>query len=587
MMEADRPVNVRKLRSWAVLLPAFLAGAGAAALPALWLLGGPGLSQRRPEWLHRPVDWEGGGRVSEARRKELRQRRRDIESQIRAHRERLKRVPRRIGRVRRTVGEALARGGHNSTGWLFRLDDARAIRWNRPVHSEALDALVRFHWHLAAQGIDLVVAPIPPQPWVYAHRLLEDVGPEHEVYPAYVEGLLKLQAAGVEVLDMLDAFRAHDGKYPAMSRRDHHWCGGGLDIAGRLLAERLQRYEFVRRAGPGKACYSYGPDREHTGATLLPRLAGIFGADKLDGMLAECGADGPQLYRPILVKGDPPSLAEIMLVGDSNLLCLPARQYVSMHLGGEVRCEATAGGHNAVVRVFVEALARARPKPRVVVCLMRAAPMTGPGWVSLPVPAWGARAQTDEASLPAGVFRASLRIRRVSRVPDPKRSEYDDALTYSQAEVLNGPRKGRTVVLVQWVMRDRELIPQAAGLRPGQVVDLRLIAYGLAVAQNGAIRTVQAVDDILDLESTRLWALPAGPAEDEQPDEVPQAERLARFLEKYPQADADQDGVLTPEEARAYREKLRSDKPDRSPPTKRRPTASRPSTGAAGPAGPA
>lgn len=99
---------------------------------------------------------------------------------------------------------------------------------------------------LKQKGIHLIVVPVPTQVTTHAHRLSERFGPDRDLMPAYTKSLIDLIDAGVEVIDLRQAYaEAAEAKIPVMHLADHHWAGGGLAIAAKELAPRLLRIKDI------------------------------------------------------------------------------------------------------------------------------------------------------------------------------------------------------------------------------------------------------------------------------------------------------------------------------------------------------
>ena len=102
---------------------------------------------------------------------------------------------------------------------------------------------------LKARGIDLVFVPVPKMTEVYADRIVPGVAPGTIVAPQGRRLLLELLRADVEVVDLLPAFLAARGSSPEPLYRpvDPHWAQRAMSLAAGAIAERLQRYDFVRK----------------------------------------------------------------------------------------------------------------------------------------------------------------------------------------------------------------------------------------------------------------------------------------------------------------------------------------------------
>ena len=110
---------------------------------------------------------------------------------------------------------------------------------------------------LASWGIDLIVLTVPRMSEVYPERIGSDVPPDRIVAPQMRRYLREMLASDVEVIDLLPAFLEHSEKRPEplYFSTDTHWQDTGRGIAAHAIAERLARYDFVRKAAAAPPLY--------------------------------------------------------------------------------------------------------------------------------------------------------------------------------------------------------------------------------------------------------------------------------------------------------------------------------------------
>lgn len=129
--------------------------------------------------------------------------------------------------------------------------------------SGPLRTLVHTARQLEALGIDFLVVPVPPRAAVFADWLPPDAVLNHAGEAILDLGLrelyLRLEQAGVEVLDLLPEFlehrtRAFAGDLPddlahpeelVFRRQDVHWSSYGSELAARAVAERVRAYPWA------------------------------------------------------------------------------------------------------------------------------------------------------------------------------------------------------------------------------------------------------------------------------------------------------------------------------------------------------
>ncbi len=128
--------------------------------------------------------------------------------------------------------------------------------------------LVDFRRQLDQVGVDLLVVIIPPAAAVYPELFGDSAPLAAGETPPLLDRHLRafyaaLEAAGVEVLDLLPAFleRRFDGPLDGDRRellyrwQDTHWTAHGAAVAGAAIAERVERYPWFSEvaAGMGEA----------------------------------------------------------------------------------------------------------------------------------------------------------------------------------------------------------------------------------------------------------------------------------------------------------------------------------------------
>ncbi|MFM7520460.1 MAG: hypothetical protein ACKO9B_08330, partial [Planctomycetota bacterium] len=101
-----------------------------------------------------------------------------------------------------------------------------------------------------------------------------------------------------------------------------------------------------------------------------------------------------------------------------------------------------------------------------------------------PLPAKpAAEAKPAVAPADAGPFRAAVTLTRVSVPPDPAKTPYKEAFTVSEAKVTNlegrvdGVAVGDTILLVEWVMKDRTVLASVARQKAGDTRSLTLTRW--------------------------------------------------------------------------------------------------------------
>jgi hypothetical protein len=191
-----------------------------------------------------------------------------------------------------------------------------------------IPAIVRFRDLLAKHGVDLLFVPVPTKVEIYPERAATAPGADPApvrrfagqiVNPFERKFLLELSEKGIETLDLFPAFaneRAHDpavGKgEPLYQAEDTHWGARGLELAAKLVAERVRRYPWYRPLGAHPRVYRTKDASFPHHGDLVSRLP-----EAEQAKVAPATLVGQQVLKPdgAPYEDDPDS--PIVLLGDS------------------------------------------------------------------------------------------------------------------------------------------------------------------------------------------------------------------------------------------------------------------------------
>jgi hypothetical protein len=210
-----------------------------------------------------------------------------------------------------------------SRGWYFfkpGLNYMLARPDARPPNAtnDPVAAIVDFRDQLAAQGIHLILMPVPNKDSVYPDRLTSRAENLHAVMSPRTQQILqRLRAANVEVLDLFKEFsqarnqNASNAEIPLYLAQDTHWSPAGVDLAAKTLARRLTALNWVQ---PGRVDYDEKP-------APVPRLGDILRmlqTPRIERTIAPENVPAVQIIRgqdDQFYKDDPNS--ELLVLGDS------------------------------------------------------------------------------------------------------------------------------------------------------------------------------------------------------------------------------------------------------------------------------
>ena len=128
-----------------------------------------------------------------------------------------------------------------------------------------LPAIVAFRKLLAQHGVDLLFVPVPTKVEIFPDKAASRPGKDagmgrfvgKVVNPYERKFLLELAAEGVETVDLLPALLATraDDKAPAYQAQDTHWTSRGLELAAKLVAERIRHYPWYKEVAAHRREY--------------------------------------------------------------------------------------------------------------------------------------------------------------------------------------------------------------------------------------------------------------------------------------------------------------------------------------------
>lgn len=148
--------------------------------------------------------------------------------------------------------------------WLFSVEEFE-IPKNYSINlDENLDTVTAISRYFQAQGITLVVAPVPAKARLLQGKLRQQWSPKREAVYQYM--FENLGESGVHIVDTYAAMIAESSREALFFRSDTHWTPEGAAIVARSTAEYLYRHLEI-------------PPEKKTYATEL------FNRGKLDGDL--------------------------------------------------------------------------------------------------------------------------------------------------------------------------------------------------------------------------------------------------------------------------------------------------------------
>ncbi len=131
---------------------------------------------------------------------------------------------------------------------------------DQPDGRDPYPAIIDFNQQLKARGIDLLLVVIPTKAEVFPEKVSDKAPASAKPYVApYCRKLLgELAAAGVEIVDLLPTFIEQRGVGDDLlyMPQDTHWAPRGVELAARLIAERVRQYPWYESLRPQQVQYS-------------------------------------------------------------------------------------------------------------------------------------------------------------------------------------------------------------------------------------------------------------------------------------------------------------------------------------------
>jgi alginate O-acetyltransferase complex protein AlgJ len=132
-----------------------------------------------------------------------------------------------------------------------------------------IPAIVQFRKLLADHGVDLLFVPVPTKVEIFPDKAGTAPGKGASVLARFAgqvanpyerKFLLDLAEAGVETIDLLPAFLANRaqpsaGPEPLYQVQDTHWTSRGIELAAKLVADRVRRYPWYQELARHRRVY--------------------------------------------------------------------------------------------------------------------------------------------------------------------------------------------------------------------------------------------------------------------------------------------------------------------------------------------
>ena len=380
------------------------------------------------------------------------------------------------------------------------------------IQPDPVKAILHFRDQLAARGIALLILPVPSKPGVEGDKLSAKVPAGTALQNAsFTEFLAKVDKAGVSVFDPAPLLtQAKNGD--AYLQTDTHWRPETVSLVAKNLAENLRLTPLDQNDELTST------DKQISGDGDVARMLKLAETNRPPAQTVTIRqiSNRDALWRP-------ERSADVLVLGDSfaNIFSLEALgwgesaglvEQLSYSLGGRpLDCILrNSDGAFATREILARELARGRDRlagKKLVIWEFAERELAFGDWKLLELKL----GQPSEAKFfspaPNETIEATGMVEAVSPVPRPGTEPYKDHIMSVQVSDLTfAPRKGGEplqAIVYLWSMRDN-VWTEAARLRPGDRVSLRLRAWSDVSAQYESINRSEIDEPALQLEEP-VW----------------------------------------------------------------------------------
>ena len=416
--------------------------------------------------------------------------------------------------------------------WLFyRPSIDYIINPGSSFHRElgSLPAIIAFHEALKAQGVDLILLPVPGKATIYPEYLSGryNVRSGPPVNPYAPEFFKLLRENGIQVLDPTYILWKEKARVkqaasllgsgnkdsnPLYISQDTHWSPRGMKLVAQSLARAVQAGGWLADI----------PERSYSAQPIeVKRFGDLY--DMLDLPESHSGFKPLSIVVEKVVDMEtgepaaPDASSPVVLLGDSFVNVFSKEdmgwgehsglaEHLALQLGIPIDVIAINDGGTTTSREKLARRPNALVGKKLVIWQFATRDLVNPEseWkiVDIPEPQKDVKTGTRHTA-PLHVIVAE--VTKVSLVPDPGRVAYSECLTYIKYRVIDveqGEYSDEDLIAVFWGMRDSKLMP-AARFQVGEKHRLSLDLF----ENHEELSHIMQADDTDDYEHTPFWAL--------------------------------------------------------------------------------
>lgn len=397
-------------------------------------------------------------------------------------------------------------------GWLFYRPDVDYLTSDGFLHPEVLrlrshaagvqpdpvKAIVNTRDQLAAQGITLIVMPVPTKPMIHPEMLIGDSAASLTLQnPSYGQFLARMKDNQIPVFDPTNILLSQKSKASQYLKTDTHWTPEAMDLVAKELADTL------KASVAGGYDVSKLPHEEAASITAygdifqmlkLPADQHLFSKETVS--VGRVSGFGDEQYRsgPILLLGD--SFSNIYsLEGMGWGTSAGFAERLTFHLGVPVdKIVINAGGAFSSRQDLQARLKRGEDRlagKKVVIWEFCMRDLAQGDWKMLDLPKPSGR---SDVGTPQNIQGMTITGRIAERADPPKPGSvpYKDcviALHIADAKNADGTALGKDLLVYVWGMKDNQLVDSDFAL--GKTVTIGLTPWSKVEGQYGGYNRME------------------------------------------------------------------------------------------------
>lgn len=202
---------------------------------------------------------------------------------------------------------------HLANGDLAKADLSKA----NVEGTDPIPVIKKYNDELKALGVELLLVPVPPKAMIYPEKLSDKIDPK--TVPSMAGFFAKLQAEGVQVLDLETVFKNERAQHPDKQlycATDSHWSPYACRLAAQIVADKYKARKEISEYSLADMIELKEETLEFLGDLVTDAQRASMPKEKLPFWRAG-EASNPNGTEVRTVESDPNSA--MLVIGDSHL----------------------------------------------------------------------------------------------------------------------------------------------------------------------------------------------------------------------------------------------------------------------------